>query len=519
MSLTAAPLLLFLILPAEGKPAPKVPLGKDTTVVSGPLTRDGYVDYEAALNDRLGKGITPGRNANALLWKALGPAPGGKGMPAEFFKRLGIEEPPQGGAYFIGLHKYASDHLKLERGQFDGLYDQQSRAAVRPWAAKEYPHIAAWLKANEKPLALVVEATRKPDYFNPLVSRGDERGPGGLIAALLPSVQKCRELANALAARAMLRVAEGKFDAAWQDLLACHRLARLVARGATLIEALVGIAIEQITSQADLAYLERANLTSGQARDRLKDLQALPPLPPLADKIDLGERFVYLDCVQRFRRGGVGALQELDGRPARKPTAVELWALGFIDWAPAMREGNRWYDRLAAAACLQGRAERERALDRIEEELKALRKRATGPGNFAWRLALGKDLPDREVGKAVGDVLISLLMPAVRKVQGAYDRAEQVRRDLHVAFALAAYRADRGRYPAKLAELAPKYLAAVPGDLFSGKPLVYRPSEEGYLLYSVGVNGKDEGGRWYDDDPPGDDPSVRMPLPPLKGRK
>ena len=55
--------------------------------------------------------------------------------------------------------------------------------------------------------------------------------------------------------------------------------------------------------------------------------------------------------------------------------------------------------------------------------------------------------------------------------------------------------------------------------LFAGKPLIYRPSETGYLLYSVGVNGKDDEGRWYDDDPPGDDPSVRMPLPELKPKK
>ena len=62
--------------------------------------------------------------------------------------------------------------------------------------------------------------------------------------------------------------------------------------------------------------------------------------------------------------------------------------------------------------------------------------------------------------------------------------------------------ADNGRYPAKLDDLAPKYLATVPGDVFSGKPLIYKPTEKGYLFYSVGPNGKDEEGRWYDDDPP-----------------
>src|SRR5262249_25376882 len=165
-----------------------------------------------------------------------------------------------------------------------------------------------------------------------------------------------------------------------------------------------------------------------------------------------------------------------------------------------------------------GRADRQKALDKIEEDVKALKKESARRANLA-DLIMRKDPSDQTVGKAIGDVLIGLLLPAARKVQDGHDRVEQGRRNPPRAFALAAYHRTHGRYPARLDELAPRYLAAVPGDLFSGKALVYRPAEKGYLLYSVGVNGKDEGGRWYDDDPPGDDPAVRMPLPELKAKK
>ena len=84
------------------------------------------------------------------------------------------------------------------------------------------------------------------------------------------------------------------------------------------------------------------------------------------------------------------------------------------------------------------------------------------------------------------------------------------------AFALEAYRRDEGRYPAKLGALAPRYLRAIPGDLFGSGPLTYRPTKDGYLLYSVGLNGEDDGGRWSDDDPPGDDLRVRMLAKQLK---
>ena len=117
---------------------------------------------------------------------------------------------------------------------------------------------------------------------------------------------------------------------------------------------------------------------------------------------------------------------------------------------------------------------------------------------------------------AIIAVLIALLLPAVQKIQQAGDRITQVERNLQVGFALAAYHADHKAYPKKLEALAPAYLKEIPQDLFSGKPLIYRPSEKGFLCYSVGSNGKDEDGHWVDDNPPGDDLSVRLPLPPLK---
>jgi hypothetical protein len=87
---------------------------------------------------------------------------------------------------------------------------------------------------------------------------------------------------------------------------------------------------------------------------------------------------------------------------------------------------------------------------------------------------------------------------------------------VQVAFALAAYRAEHGRYPPTLDALAPKYLERVPGDLFSGNALIYRPVEAGYLLESVGIASEDDGGQGPDNGPAGDDLRVRMPLPELK---
>src|SRR5262249_29500864 len=158
-----------------------------------------------------------------------GPRPEGPPMPVEFFRLMGIEKPPERGDYFMDLTRYLEKQFKGEPGQeTEDAHEQLNRCAQRPWKSEEYPKVAGWLKANEKPLALVVEGTKRMKYFSPLVPIKTEKGSSGLVSSLMPGVQKCRELANALAARAMLNVSQRKADEAWQDLLACHRLGRLV---------------------------------------------------------------------------------------------------------------------------------------------------------------------------------------------------------------------------------------------------------------------------------------------------
>src|SRR5262249_37077767 len=50
-------------------------------------------------------------------------------------------------------------------------------------------------------------------------------------------------------------------------------------------------------------------------------------------------------------------------------------------------------------------------------------------------------------------------------------------------------------WPEKLDELAPRYLSAVPLDPFDRKPLRLRRLDDGILIYSVGPDGVDDGGK------------------------
>ena len=134
------------------------------------------------------------------------------------------------------------------------------------------------------------------------------------------------------------------------------------------------------------------------------------------------------------------------------------------------------------------------------------------------KVGLGKSLDRRKVvSDALGHILCGLFVSSLRMVPDAEDRG-LVRLDLaKLAFALAAYRADHGAYPAKLRDLSPKYVATIPKDRFTDGDLHYSLQDGGYLLYSVGPNGQDDGGKGVEDrkegSEPWDDIAVRVAKP------
>jgi hypothetical protein len=64
-----------------------------------------------------------------------------------------------------------------------------------------------------------------------------------------------------------------------------------------------------------------------------------------------------------------------------------------------------------------------------------------------------------------------------------------------VGIACEIYRIQKGKFPEGLDQLAPDILKEIPVDPFTGKSLIYKKTERGFIIYSVGPNEKDDGGR------------------------
>ena len=92
--------------------------------------------------------------------------------------------------------------------------------------------------------------------------------------------------------------------------------------------------------------------------------------------------------------------------------------------------------------------------------------------------------------------LSSMLIQALGRVYHRSANNQMATTMAATACALERFRIDRGQYPPQLADLTPKYLQKIPWDLLSGEPLKYKVDAEGaYVMYSVGLNGVDDGGK------------------------
>jgi hypothetical protein len=98
------------------------------------------------------------------------------------------------------------------------------------------------------------------------------------------------------------------------------------------------------------------------------------------------------------------------------------------------------------------------------------------------------------------DPYTAMVAPDFDSTRWSAARNETANVLLLVSLALRAYHLDRGAYPNRLSELVPTYLKRVPDDPFgAGGPLIYRRTGDANTLYSIGPDGKDNGGKAIED--------------------
>ena len=101
-------------------------------------------------------------------------------------------------------------------------------------------------------------------------------------------------------------------------------------------------------------------------------------------------------------------------------------------------------------------------------------------------------------GEFVGDLppwsLGKLLLPALSRARLSFVRMKATKVILTTQVGLEIYRNKNRRYPQTLGQLE-GILDEIPLDPFTNEPLKYRRTKDGYVVYSVGEDLKDDGGK------------------------
>jgi hypothetical protein len=99
------------------------------------------------------------------------------------------------------------------------------------------------------------------------------------------------------------------------------------------------------------------------------------------------------------------------------------------------------------------------------------------------------------LGRGYYDALLKQLLHDVVRTAHRFAYAQGSVDLARVACALERYRLEHGEFPDRLEALAPKFIDPLPHDPINGEAFKYRRTGEGrFILYSVGWNGKDDGG-------------------------
>ncbi|MDB5354674.1 MAG: hypothetical protein JWN24_1127 [Phycisphaerales bacterium] len=460
--------------------------GYDTTRITAPMDAGGTIDYLVAIDDYFGRGVSPENNAAPLLIEAIGRSALASNQPPDgITDRLGMPHLPEAGEYFVTYEKFT-------KGRADAAADPDPTDATRndAWPLKVSPATVAWINANVGPLAKIEQAAARPKFFMPFY--GGNR-PETLAGILLPYLNPFLrgDVPRALLTRASLRLEAGDTDGCRRDLMTVHRLARLLGQGATMIDRLVGTALEIDACRAGRAALATGKFKAEESRAMAAELAGLADLPPMVDAMDVSERYMLLDTMQLAARvGPVRAGEVFNHLSGRNVMPPQVFRWIPMPYEQTMREANLWYDGALVASRQRTYAERAAALQ-------------------AWEAATSHLHSNQQAFEVFSaDWPLSLFLPALNRASVRTETARTERRLSQVACALAAYNADHGSYPATLADLTPQYLAAIPLDSFSEKPLRYAPTPKGYTLYSVGPNLIDDGGK---DSQPGDDVVANAP--------
>jgi len=330
-----------------------------------------------------------------------------------------------------------------------------------------------WLISNTLAFEYFREALNKPYYWLERKAKKDNY-IGSMTA---PDLAYLRKLTEALTWDAKLNASKGQFQHAFENILECYSAGMHKCRPNLLvIEQHVGLRIKQDAVRNALIILDKSKVENEALVFLQNALQAELNNDDYVPSMQ-AEKYLHYDALQRtFIDNGKGT-----GRLA--------WRTGWY-YDTLCGKWNNFRKRLYA--CFAGPTRNE-IVGQIEKVLTLSSQTMT---KTPWQIKNeGSDYFEEIENINNSNWFLQIFGVSPKSIFHSYYEATAQTEALIAVLATLRYKIDTGQFPETLNELISLgYLKAVPNDPYSSSSLVYKLTEDGFKLYSVGKDFSDDGG-------------------------
>jgi hypothetical protein len=349
----------------------------------------------------------------------------------------------------------------------------------RPASNATWAEIAAHVEARQSALAEIRQALRDP---------APDAGPcTNVLTVRRVNFVAIRTAAQWLMCAAESQLRQGRREQALEDLEALAGLAQMEREEPTLVAQMIRVAVAGLGLQATWEALQAPGWTEPQL-ERLQKAWEPVDLVQALEMGFVGERAGGLEIFNQIRHSSGPQIGRLF-RPWSSPASSRLsWRDMVADYLylPVYKlawvgDDELFYlqtmqEALTAPRLLKALhpwPEARQATTKVGARLNAV---ASGAGKFRYYVSI-------------------MAIPNFTRANERAAHVETERQMTLAAIALKRYQLRHGRRPTSLDALVPQFLPAAPYDPMSGKALCYRlKPDASFLLYSVGEDGKDDGG-------------------------
>jgi len=385
-----------------------------------------------------------------------------------------------------------------------------------PWKKEDYPEAGKWLDEFSEVMDYWGVCVRKPNFVGWWQSNKKNQDFFDISCS---DVQGNNEFTRNLVVRISERVGRGDVDGAWYDVMSLEHLARHYCNESLNCINMVGMCANTDAVKGAKMILTHCHLTEEQLTNFLRDLEQLPPLKQTAASWRNG-RLELFQMLQYFQNG--------KGHKFIDDENYSYISNHYREEFPFISKILRWISKLPIDMNIAGSRLSElfgdlglkslesnshlvcNAILRKKYEKQLLQAEHRIIHNFRLKNQKIRIPLIRTRSKLLAEILF--LCESSSCYVGDIDldsRQDAYNEMLRIAIALERYKIANGNYPENLDALVPNYLDIVPLDPASGRTtFVYRqretpqesdsPKELPYILYSLGPNNKDTGGRTYE---------------------